>query len=355
MTTHNMGTLQTRLVNAHSFHPTLALTLSPAIPPSVSKECSANLLLHLPSGVFYDPYTASNDVIGVKAGRARRGTVLMEGKAELEAAVGWMARAKGAKGERRQWWERAGEEAEAEGLDMQGILAAALRRKAEEVAGVGEAVKVSLDKGSRVQVRPPTGAKQGKAEDKRERSSVVVPIQIDDLLNANGAFSLDVPLHVRYHPPTSASVDTTSALSSLSSLLFDILPTPALNLYHTLRTDLGLPAPPPTPHRNPYAQLTLAPPTLYVSCPSSAPSTKASKLFPKSHAHLATHIDTATNVVAHSTAPGALRLRVPVPDESALAPVQLTTVVTVVGAALAVVFHLVVNVLPVLEGVEKSW
>lgn len=346
-----------RFVDAHSFHPTLSLTLTPSIPPSLSSSCDANLLLHLPSGVFYDPYTANNDVIGAREGRSQRGTVLTSAEVkgvELEQAVGWVGRAKGGRGVGRQWWERASEaREEEEGLDLQDILSAALRKKAEEVVGAGEAVKVSLDRGNRVQIKPP--AQQQRGEDERERTTVVLPIQIDDLLNANGAFRLDVPLHVRYHPPTAATIDTPS---SFTTLLHDILPSSALNLYHTFHHCLGLPSSSSAkPNHKSHTQLTLSPPTIYVSCPTSpSPSSLVSKLFPKSHAHLKSQLN-ASNFVAHttSTSTTTLKLNIPVPQDSLLPPVQLTTILTVVGAALAVVYHLLVNVLPVLEEVEKSW
>lgn len=375
---HNLGTLQTHLVNAHSFHPTLALTLTPSssIPISAldTVACDANLLLHLPSGVFYDPYTASNDVIGAtKNGRrAQRGTVLTSVRAvELEKAVGWVSRASDAKGGKRQWWERAEEASGAEnegwlggleGLDLQDVLSAALRKKAAEVVGVSEPVKLSLEQGNRVKVKPHE-APQRKGEDERERSTVVVPIDIDDLLNSDGAFRLDVPLHVRYLPPATSATVNTIPSSSFFDLWLDILPTHALSLYHTIRRHLGLQSPPTSPSRSKAhnVHLTLPPPTIYLACPpSSASSTSdssVSKLFPKTHAHLTSKLIESHPpnfvVVAHAKSTAPLKLSVPVPAESLLAAVQLTTLVTVVAAALGVVYHLAVNVLPMVEQVEK--
>ncbi len=50
----------------------------------------------------------------------------------------------------------------------------------------------------------------------------------------------------------------------------------------------------------------------------------------------------------------ALSIQVPVPEAKWLAPVQVTTVGTVLAAVLVVIYHLFSNVLPLIEGVERT-
>ena len=82
--------MESHLANAHSLHPTLALSVAPAV---LAHGCRPSVLVHLPAGVFYDPYTASNPII--TQGRTKQAHIvqlLHSGPVELEAAVGWTAR-----------------------------------------------------------------------------------------------------------------------------------------------------------------------------------------------------------------------------------------------------------------------
>ncbi|KAJ9476130.1 Protein PBN1 [Pseudozyma hubeiensis] len=338
-TSTSLGALTTNLLNSNTFHPTLSITLPrTTIPSSISRaSCSANLLINLPSGVFYDPFTASNPIIG--SGNGSRGQVVSTSGVELEHAVGWTSRSMRAKA-RRQWWERSDEDEEESwgGVDLQGLLGAALRRKAQEVKREEEGgeVNLSLD-AKKVRIRA-KGQMQQRQEFKEERSTVV--IVVDDLLSGDGGlFKIQIPLHLRYHPTIDSDANP-SFSASLSELFHQLIPS-------TFTSPSSSP---------PHLKLTLTHPTLYISCPSSSSTRSPASLLPASHIHLKpllSRILSSDKVVAHTSTSGTLVLQVPIPPARLLAAVRAVTLITVVGACAAVVGHLLVNIVPMLDAVEK--
>lgn len=307
-------------------------------------------MVHLPSGVFYDPHTAH-----------AQATVLTssgDGIVELEAAVGYTRRARREVG--RQWWERSDEPpSSSEGLDLSEALNAALRRKAEEVQQE-EPVRVSVDGDNRARVRSrKTAAEQAFRE---ERTTVVLPVDVDALMKGDG-LQVDVQLHVRYHPPLQDRVGEAlpSILGPFGTLLEDIIPNTPVRLFHHLKQSLlhllGHQTTPPTPKRETKhdVTVTLPPPTIFLACPNAH---SVNNLFSASHSHLKPHFDKLSphlGVVAQTKAgQNQLRLHTPVPRAVLLAPVQVGTLAVVVGAALVVVYHLFANVLPLVEGVERG-
>ncbi|KIS65866.1 uncharacterized protein UMAG_06241 [Mycosarcoma maydis] len=358
MSTPSLGTLRTSLLSADSFHPTLLITLpSPNVPANLhSQACDANLLVHLPSGVFYDPFTASNTIINGGARKARRGEVLTDSRVELEAAVGWTARPS-AKAE-RQWWERA-EADERRSVDMQDVLSAALRQAAGQVVTDQLPVKLSLDKDrARVKASDQNGKQNQSQTFKQERSTVVIPVPVDELLTADGLFQVHVPLHVRYHPPATRDTREPSGVT----LIREIAPSSLRQLYYHVLERLGHSSTRPST-LNQHAKITLLAPNLYISCSDTSSTRSPASLLPPSHAHLQpqlmAHLTSTGTQARHIVALASslkndrLALRVPVPDAAVLDAVHGVTMLTVVGAAVTVAYHLLVNVVPLLEGVEK--
>ncbi len=116
MTTSNFGTLSSRLVNPSSFHPTVHISLDQSQPLSrATRGCQAGVLIHLPSGVFYDPHTAHH----AADGQATVLTSSNDGNVELEAAVGYTTRARRQAG--RQWWERPDDDPRSSGEGVGGL------------------------------------------------------------------------------------------------------------------------------------------------------------------------------------------------------------------------------------------
>ncbi|GAC95119.1 ferredoxin/adrenodoxin reductase [Pseudozyma hubeiensis SY62] len=338
-TSTSLGALTTTLLNANTFHPTLSITLArTTIPSSISHaSCSANLLINLPSGVFYDPFTASNPIVG--SGSGSRGQVISTSGLELEHAVGWTSRSMQGRTS-RQWWERSDDDEEQEGggVDLQDLLGAALRRKAQEVERrevEGGAVRVSLDS-KKVRVKA-KGQMRQRQEFKQERSTVVIPV--DELLRTDGGlFKVQIPLHVRYHPTIDSDANP-SFSTSFAELFHQLIPI----------------SPTSSPQ---HLKLTLTHPTLYISCPSSSSSTRSpTSLLPASHIHLkpllTNHLSSSDKVVAHTSTSGTLVLQVPTPPAKLLTAVRAVTLITVVAVCAAVLGHLLVNIVPMLDAVEK--
>lgn len=349
--------MNSTLTNPHSFHPTLSLSL-PSTLLLTTLQCKPSILVHLPPGIFYDPYTAGNAQSrggkrGYEVQYLHSGTVV-----ELEGAVGFSERRKGGTGrkEEEQWWETnhllektRGEE-EGEGGDdegMQGLLEAVLREKVAEL------------------------------------SSLLIELNVDKLRSQDG-FTLNLPLHLRYHPPSNlVSIATTrpntnlpTAHSPYLTLIHDILPSSLFNLFHrTKHSLLSRPRhkspshPPKSNSRNTnYAKSSISQPTLFLNCHQSSStylqgfySTTFNNLFPPTHSHLiptkAPKYNSAVLALSkkNSTKIGKdLSVRVPLPNAEWLAPVQITTLITLISAAAGVLYWFLTRIVPLLEAVEGS-
>lgn len=193
----------------------------------------------------------------------------------------------------------------------------------------------------------------GVGEAKEEVSSLMVELNVDELLGGDGV-RVEVPLHVRYHPPHAST--SASSGSSFTALVRDILPSA---LSHRLLANL-----PPSAD---FVQASIKPPTLILSCPPTSSgatkvvegfySTRLSSLFPSTHSHLLPGTSEKGKTVLALSKRGdarGLRVRVPVPSAELLVPVRIVTLVTVLGAAAVVVGHLLLNVLPQIEALEKG-
>lgn len=359
--------MESHLANAHSLHPTLALSVAPAV---LAHGCRPSVLVHLPAGVFYDPYTASNPII--TQGRTKQThavQLLHSGDVELEAAAGWTARA--ASSSHPDEVRREGGTASDGEANLHDILQDVLRDKVREFTTETQppAGKVRRRTSAKTQKR-----NREQEDVKKEVSSLVVELEVDELLAADGV-KVDIPLHVRYHPPASAKVESGAVRDSpYVGLLNDLLPAHLKQLVkHATSLTANLTpgdTPPSATHpsekeqKSGYVETTLAQPTLFLSCPSSSASntyiegfysTTLRTLFPASHAHLAQKPNTAVLALSPRKAQQqttGLTLRVPVPKAELLEPVQTVTMLTVLGAALAVVYHLLAHVVPSLESVE---
>ncbi|KAF6767299.1 hypothetical protein PSEUBRA_003834 [Kalmanozyma brasiliensis GHG001] len=347
MSTSTLGSVSARILHPTSFHPTLSLSLTPSLPSSLdASTCEAGVLVHLPSGMFYDPHLGKKGAVLTGNG---------DGRVELEGAVGWSSRA--SRSTDRQWWER--DEPSQEqggggmgGLDMTDILNAALQRKVQEVKAA-EPIKVSVDGDNRARVRSRTPPKEKKQDFRGERTTVVLPLDVDELLKGDGV-RVNVPLGVRYHPPLEAKVgaELPAIGGPASALLEDITPHFARTLYAQARSTVGkiLGSNSTTTSagkKNDHLIITLPPPVIFLSCPG----TPARVQFPPSHTHLQEQF--TGNVVAQSKATGHLKVKVPVPRAVLLAPVQVGTLAFVVASAMLIVVHLLGNVIPALESVER--
>lgn len=372
-----------RLINAESFHPTLAITLPPAL--LTSHECMPHVLVHLPPGVFYDPFTADNAMTQAEIGKSRSSkwkVVSLAEEVELEHAVGWSVRRNRAdaegvtKANEGQGRERRDADEDADDLERQihHALQEALRDTARK--HVADSAEPQLGKARVTVPKPKTETKkaQQEAEAEAEASTLLIELLTADGFKATSdnsdGFQIEVPLHLRYHPPSISSSriygstnkdPLPSAASPYLTLLSELLPKSIVNLFalssssssatdrHTVNT--AIPAP-----------------TLYLTCATPSRyipgfySTSLHTLFPATHAHLLASSPTTHSTVlalSHPTTTPAnpnavLPLKIPVPPAELLAPVQLTTLFTVVTAAFALVYHLLSNVIPLVEAAEKS-
>ncbi|SPO31387.1 uncharacterized protein UTRI_06517 [Ustilago trichophora] len=391
--------MNSTLLNAHSFHPTLSLSLPSTLLPTTS-QCKPSILVHLPQGIFYDPYTAEH--ARARSGkRAYEAQYLNGGRAvELEGAVGFSSRRKrrGQEEKGEQWWEtnhsleRRTESArgEEEGVGvvgehggMQGLLEAVLREKVAEYTGervVQGEQRVTHKIGAKA--KPAKGSAANKVETqghKDELSSLLIELNIDELRSQDG-FTLNLPLHLRYHPPSNFVATTNTQLPSAQSpylnLIHDIIPSSLSSLFHQTKHSLlssGHESPPHPPKSTntrdtAYVETSISQPTFFLNCHQSSSyiegfySTTFNDLFPGTHSHLIPTKQAKKNpsVLALSNRISTnkakqLTVRVPVPNVGLLAPVQVITLITVISAALGTLYWLLARIVPLLEAVEASF
>lgn len=308
----------------------------------------------------------------------------------MEGAVGYSTRSKRkGKGKgKEQWWERKEatfvEERETEaGIKVQEMVRDAILDKVEQVTGEEKRRVVNRNKKSQ----------DGRMEWKEEVSTLIIELNVDELLRADGAVKVDVPLHLRYQTPKGSlttrrlQTGTVASHSPYATLLRDILPLhsfknakQAVFGFFSNTTSLTFPHPAASAAESGWVESQIIPsPTIFLTCPPpSSPasnggatkyvegfySTPLSTLFPPTHSHLlplspSIHGQSEETVHALSQTKtkqpaGGLKVKVPVPDVTLLAPVQIITLVTVVGAALRVLYYLLVSVVGRLEEVEKG-
>lgn len=323
--------MEARLINPSSFHPTLSLTIPQDYIPSDS-PCKPNVLVHLPPGIFYDPYSRT---------QPQPYTVQhLTKEVELEQAVGWTG---------RRSEQKVGAAAEGEGgLSMQELLEDVLREKVEEISGEKVRVRRRKDKGKQ---KGDAAERMSKAE----ASSLMIELNVDELraadgIETTGEVEVKVPLHLRYHPPSTPSTSSSFVLPSILSTYLGILQNILPSFVSSL---LSLPA----STQSDSVDTSIAPPQLVLlSCkiPGFNP-TPLSKLFPTTHAHLLSREARSEKALAlKSESEEALQVKVPVPEANWLSAVQVTTLASVTAAAGAVLCHLLKNVVPAVESVEKD-
>ncbi|SPO31771.1 uncharacterized protein UTRI_06517_B [Ustilago trichophora] len=390
--------MNSTLTNSHSFHPTLSLSLPSSLLPTAS-QCKPSILVHLPPGIFYDPYTAGN----AQSRGGKRGYEVQylhsATMVELEGAVGFSGRRKGRTGRREgeQWWEinhsfeKGRGEAEGEGVGgddggMQGLLEAVLREKvaeytAEPVVTGEQRVRHKL--GAKAKQPKGSVAKKQETQEVDEVSSLLIELNVDEL-RSQDELTLDLPLHLRYHPPSNLLSTTTTrpntnlpaAHSPYLTLILDILPSSLPNLLHqtkhSLLSLLGQKSPSYPSKSNSrnthYAHSSISQPTLFLNCHQSSStyiqgfySTTFNNLFPPTHSHLiptkAGNNNSAVLTLSNKNSTkftNPLSVRVPTPNPEWLAPVQITTLTTIISAALGVLYWLLIRIVPLLQDVEGS-
>ncbi|KAJ1032875.1 hypothetical protein NDA18_001597 [Ustilago nuda] len=395
--------MQSTLINSSSFHPTLSLTLPPTLLTSPSTSgCTPHILVHLPPGIFYDPFTASNPII--TQGRSPRGYNVshLANEAELEDAVGYSIR-KGKGKEDQQWWEKKEtgfvEERETEEESrVQGLIQEAALEKVSEVTG-GNVGEQHLGKRRKVVKKDQRGSEEEMGGKKEVSTLVIEVVDVDELLRADGKVKVEVALHLRYQSPTKQSAAKRmqgGALAAIHSpytrLLKDILPIASIK--RAKQTVIGLftisnstipysSISPTTSSTSQYVETCINPtPALFLTCTNHHSSsnggatkfvegfysTSLSSLFPRRHLHLLNSAAFSSSSLGKNSQglvlalsqtkvnqpQGGLKVKVPVLDATLLAPVQITTLVTVFGAAAGVVYYLFSSVVPSLEAVEKT-
>ncbi|EPQ25674.1 uncharacterized protein PFL1_06746 [Pseudozyma flocculosa PF-1] len=192
-----------------TLHPQLTVGLPgplTSLPKAAREQCRASILVHLPPSLFYDPYTS----YAIRRD-PRIANVQILGHTELERPVGWslsspppsssVRTSAGA----RSWWERDYDSDEAGGTfpdddeGLAGLVGGLLKNEVQqregrraEAAGLGA-------RGNRG---------TGRIEDlKHEHTTVVLDLDTSALGRASGGATetIDVPLHVRYMPPSSTT------------------------------------------------------------------------------------------------------------------------------------------------------
>ncbi len=82
---HHLSTMEASLTHATSLHPTLSLSIAPSL-LAAATHCRPSVLVHLPAGVFFDPFTASHAL--ARKQDSKINFVHLASSVELEHAVG---------------------------------------------------------------------------------------------------------------------------------------------------------------------------------------------------------------------------------------------------------------------------
>ncbi len=232
---------------------------------------------------------------------------------ELEKAVGWTTRELGTKGgkEKGKQVQRNAQGFVEDGLGVEEMLQQAVLDKAEEFLEPHQRVRirprakdVNVNASDNVKEKMHVTPGPCKSE-KVEVSTLLLDLNLNELLAADGlkerkkSIEIQLPLHLRYQPPSSASttslVSPPSFVAAYLDLLREILPSP-LNrafsyIHRTTFSGFSKDALPTTSSnespKNDYVEISITnTPTLYLSCPSSNKyiegfrSTNLAALFP---------------------------------------------------------------------------
>nr|CDI56791.1 putative protein [Melanopsichium pennsylvanicum 4] len=193
--------MQSQLTNSNSLHPTLWLNLPQSV---LNTGCEPTLLIHLPAGVFYDPFTAHNPII-TQGRTSKRGynvelLTSTDDQIELEGAVGWTARRKA---KAQATWFGTDQDAEVEEEQAQHefgeegteeILQSLLREFSggEQMRPGTAKIRHGVKNAAAATTQPKTAKAKAKVEifgveqAKDEVSTLMIRLNIDELRSADG-------------------------------------------------------------------------------------------------------------------------------------------------------------------------